>query len=312
MSRYWAPGAEPPGLLVLCWHNVEGTWCFPSRSGWGRRGLAAQLRLLQWAANVVPLDDALTRLQTGVPLPPRPVALTFDDGYADNLTLAVPMLERLGLPATFFLVPSLLSGTSGAWWETTAWAFATAARKELSWEGRIFPLEDRRQRRAAYTRVAESLKSRDAQARAAAVGSLTAALQPAGRGPGAGLYLDWAGAAELTARGFTVGSHTLTHAILSQESATEQERDLAASRALLSERLHVPVELLAYPNGTPRDFTETTTAAAARAGYQAAVTTIDGFNRASTPAFEIRRSVLYPERGALDLAMTLRDARRGG
>jgi hypothetical protein len=48
-------------LLVLGWHNVEGTACFPSRRGWGRRGLAAQLHLLRRAGSVVPLGDAPSR-----------------------------------------------------------------------------------------------------------------------------------------------------------------------------------------------------------------------------------------------------------
>src|SRR2546423_14531892 len=116
------------GLRVFAWHNVESSWCFPCRAGSGVRGLERQLRFLHHAANVVPLGDALQGLAEGRDLPPRAVAITFDDGYRDNLELAVPMLEALALPATFFLVPGLLSGSTQPWWEVLAWGFARASR----------------------------------------------------------------------------------------------------------------------------------------------------------------------------------------
>lgn len=298
-------------LLVLCWHNVEGTWCFPSRPGWGSRGLASQLASLRAAANVVALTEALDRLREGRALPPRAVALTFDDGYADNLRLAVPMLERFGLPATFFLVPGLLSAEVDAWWETTGWAFATATSPGLSWEGRQYPLSSLQERRSAYTAVAEELKRRDRRDRESAVDALVALLQPFGDPPGPGLYLDWGGAAALVARGFAVGSHTLWHAILAEEAPDEQEADLTRSRQLLTDRLGTGVDVLAYPNGTARDYTAATITAAQRAGYRFAVTTLDGRNDAGTPPYEIRRCVVYPQRGPADLLLAMRATRRG-
>jgi peptidoglycan/xylan/chitin deacetylase (PgdA/CDA1 family) len=63
------------------------------------------------------------------------VALTFDDGYLDNATVAAPMLRHAGLPATFFLVPEFLGGKSRPWWEELGWALAHATAPELHWQG---------------------------------------------------------------------------------------------------------------------------------------------------------------------------------
>jgi hypothetical protein len=115
-------------LIVLMWHNVEGTWCYPAAPGAGTRGLAQQLRRLKQLASVVPLEDALEALAAGRPLPSRAVAITFDDGYRDNLDLAAPLLQDLGLPATFFLVPGLLSYEVRPWWEIVV--------RGLPWRGR--------------------------------------------------------------------------------------------------------------------------------------------------------------------------------
>jgi peptidoglycan/xylan/chitin deacetylase (PgdA/CDA1 family) len=289
-------------LLVLGWHNVEPTWFFPARPDAGRRGLAGQLALLRRFANVVSLGTALRALAEGRPLPPRAVALTFDDGYRDSLQVAAPLLERLGLPATFFLVPGLLSRTTRPWWELVGWACQRAGQCQVGFEGRIIDLGDPARRRAAAGVVAELVKRRDQAARDAAVSGFVARCEPVGEPDDHALFLDWDQAMALASRGFAIGSHTLRHAILAWQAPAEQARDLELSRRRLEDRLAVPVEVLAYPNGTAGDYDHTTVAAVAQAGYAHAVTVIPGWNRPTTPRYEIRRVLQRPERGPAGLA----------
>lgn len=290
-------------LLVLAWHNVEPTWCFPARPGTGRKGMEEQLAFLARFANVVPLGDALRALDEGSPLPPRAVAITFDDGYRDQLELAVPMLERLGLLATFFLIPGLLSGMVRPWWEVLGWIFGCATRDVVVWEGRTVGLRGDAERRASLYTVSELLKRRDSQARHEAIEELADLCQPTGSLCDQAMFMDWAGARELARRGFTVGSHSQSHAILANESEAEQRSDLGLSRRQLTRELGVPVDLLGYPNGTALDYDQTTVAAARAAGYTHAVTTIAGWNHPSTPSFDVRRFVLQPERGVAGLSI---------
>jgi peptidoglycan/xylan/chitin deacetylase (PgdA/CDA1 family) len=290
-------------LLVLAWHNVEPTWCFPARRGAGTRGLERQLAFLGRVGNVVPLGDALRALGRGDPLPPRAVALTFDDGYQDQLELAVPMLERLGLPATFFLVPGLLDGTVHAWWEQLAWIFTRATRESMVWEGRTLGLRDHAERRASLAAAVKELKRRDRPARDAALEELLDRSAPQGKVEEQAAFLDWDGARQLARRGFTVASHSLVHSILAEEPGPEQERDLLVSRQQLEQELDLPVDLLAYPNGKRPDYSRATIAAAARAGYTHAVTTVEGWNHPVTEPYEVHRFVQQPERGAPGLAI---------
>ena len=283
-------------LTILGWHNVEGTWCFPSDPGAGEKGLYRQLRAIKRSTNVVDLETALDDLENDRPLPLRAFALTFDDGYRDNLTTAAPMLASLELPATFFLAPGLLSREPLGWWEGLASAFDASTCTTLSWREQTFSLTDGRAR-AAYDAISAALKKMNQERRLAEVAELIKALAPARQTDAGELFLDWDEAVQLTNWGMKVGSHSLDHAILANETPDVQESNLKQAKQLLEARLNVPVKLLAYPNGLQDDFDQVTERAAEEAGHTASVTTIAGSNSGSTPRYRLRRFVLYPERG---------------
>ncbi len=289
-------------LPVFCWHNVLPSWLTPVRADRSRTGFEQQLRVLASCFSVIPLDEALSRLESGATLPPRAAALTFDDGYRDALDVAAPALERLGLSATFFLVPGLLSRDVAPWWEVTAWAFARATRRQAVWEKHRLDLRDDAVRAHGCTAVLERLKLRDAAARDAAIAELVEALEPKGAVDENELFLDWGGARKLAAHsGVAIGSHTRSHPILSRESCETQLAELRASRIELEQGVDRPVTLLAYPNGQREDYDACTVSAARDAGYAYALTSRGGLNRTHTPRFELRRVALRPEKGVAGL-----------
>lgn len=297
------------GLMVLGWHNVEGSWCFPAAPGQGPRGMELQFRLLRAATNVVPLGWALNALDEGRPLPPRAVAITFDDGYRDNLTLAGPMLRRLRLAATCFLVPGILSGDVDPWWERLPWAMAGAKVDRIEWGAASYSVGSDEDRRRSFKDISKILKTRTHAERELAVDELVSLLGPAGEYRVHDQFLDWDGARALRGH-MELGSHTMHHAILARETAEEQADDLAESRRRLRERLDIGAEILAYPNGTSADFGPDTFAAAEQAGYSHAITTERGWTDASTHRYAINRRVMNPERGVRDLVKLLRDLPR--
>lgn len=291
-------------LLVLGWHNATGTYGFPAAEGAAERGLAQQMKTLARVANVLPLEQALQRLGEGGRLPARAVAITFDDGYRDNLDVAVPLLERLGLPATFFLVPRLLSGDVDAWWETIGWALESSTRTSLRWEDVSVSLVGEQARGAAYSEIVKRLKLRNQAARERSMDELLDLLEPAGERPS--LFMDWDGARELVRRGFSVQSHTRSHVVLSQEDAASQRRELCDARSELERGLDIEITTIAYPHGGRQHYTEETVAIAAEAGYRWGVTAREAFTTSATAPLEIRRCLVYPERGVRDLLAQLR------
>jgi peptidoglycan/xylan/chitin deacetylase (PgdA/CDA1 family) len=288
-------------LAILAWHNVEATWWYPSRPGQGVRGLVRQLRSLQRFANVVPLEPALDALAAGRPLPPRAVALSWDDGYRDSLELVAPLLERFQMPATFFLVPGLLSGEVRAWWELLAWAWARSPRNSVRWDGRDLPVAGPAGRRSLQW-LGLQLQAHSRAARDQRIAELLERLGAAGEPDDRGLFLDWSGAKQLAGRGFAIGSHSMYHAILGNEPVEEQQQDLSTSRARLEQELGVPIRLFAYPSGQANDYGPETVHAAARAGYTHAFTTRAGWNRPSTSVLEGHRVLIEPQRAFPNLA----------
>jgi peptidoglycan/xylan/chitin deacetylase (PgdA/CDA1 family) len=284
-------------LVIIGYHNVTPTAISAFPYDVGVRGLQAQLATLRDHASVLPLSRALIALANGDPLPARSVALTFDDGYTDALDVAVPLLQRYALPATFFLVPGFIERTCDAWWERLGWAVMSASRNEVLWRGRRMRLSRRWQRFVALEWLLGQLKRMDRATRDHSVEELVDRLSPIGRPPTPAMFLDWKGCREVAAHGIEIGSHSATHMILGNEDPDDQFQDLASSRKILESQLEVPIELLAYPNGRRTDYSRDTVRAAQRAGYTYAVTTEHGWNDVSTSPFELSRIIVSPRYG---------------
>lgn len=287
-------------LLVLGWHNIDSTPYAPAAPSTGQLGFERQLAVLDRIATIVPLAEAVDTLAAGGSLPPRAVALTFDDGYADCLDTVVPVLDERGMPGTFFLVSDILSGRVSAWWEDLADAVDRAEVLDVEWAGRTHDLSTPRARHGAHQALKRELKLVDGATRAAAVEAIAERIAPAAP-PRPPLFLDWDGARALAATGHGIGSHTVTHAILAREDHDAQLAELVESRHALEEGLGQTVDLLAYPNGKDGDYDERTMGFVEQAGYRAAITTRAGFAGSDASPFAMRRVLVTPHTNVGDL-----------
>jgi peptidoglycan/xylan/chitin deacetylase (PgdA/CDA1 family) len=286
--------------LVLGYHNVEPSWRFGGAAG-RFRNFTRQLSTLRRFTNIVPLEPALDALASGRPLPPRAVAITFDDGYRDNLALAVPVLERLEIPSTIFLVPQFLSGHVHAWWERLAWALRSARAREVTIDGERSSLSGARELKAALEKIERNLKVLDHRARLQAVEDLVDELEPTRPYNAERLFMNWDDARQLARAGVAIGSHTMEHVILARETEHDQRAELAESRNALESQLDVPVKLLAYPNGTRLDYDGTTIDLARSAGYSQALTTWGDLALPDSGKYEIPRRMVDPRQSAVRL-----------
>lgn len=298
-----APGGARSPLSVLIFHRVRPTRDLlfpgdPDASEFGRQ--------MQWIRdwfNVLPMEDAVAGLRSGR-LPARALVITFDDGYADNLTVATPILKRLGLPATFFVATGFVDG--GIMWnDSVIEAIRRYEQPSLELDAiglGTYATGNFDEKRSAISSLLGRLKYLPHPERMERVSALVTQLNvllPRG------LMLTSAQLGELAEEGMTIGAHTISHPILTQISPAEARREVAESREWLQSVVKDSVRFFAYPNGKPgRDYDETHVRIVREMGFAAAFSTSAGIASADCDLFQIPRFTPW-DRSALLFGLRL-------
>jgi len=239
--------------------------------------------------DVLTIEEAAERLQARR-APRNGLAITFDDGYRDNLTQAAPILARHGIPATIFLATGHIGTGIPMWFDQVAQALKTTeADAVVLGAGRPLELSSRSSRLVALQAALAHLKSLPDLERRRALDRLVATLSPRPFPDAEPVMLDWPGVAEIRRLGFSVGAHTISHPILSRVTAEQAWTEISGSKSTIERMLGEPVRAFAYPNGGAEDYTPAVVAQVRDAGFLCALTTRHGVNTAATPRFELRR-----------------------
>ena len=250
---------------------------------------------------VLPLEDAVARLQSGR-LPRRAACITFDDGYADWMTGALPALRQRNLHATFFITTGQFAGVQHCnglplWHERIQAAMLAHPGQVLEiGMASLGPqsMANVAERQALVVRLEQELKYLTLIAREQALLRLEAA---ASVRPESLLRMSAAQLRDLHSQGFGVGGHTVNHPILDYCNEVELVAEVAGAREQLAAILGGPVAGFAYPNGRPNaDFSRHHIEAVRRAGYSYAVTTHWGVANPNTSPFQIPRFTPWAQR----------------
>jgi len=246
------------GMRILMYHGV-GTNDFPTQT------FIAGLRFLRRNFDIVPLDSIIKKLLAGDPGTGREIALTFDDGLRNNLTVLYPILQRTETPAAFFVVPGLVERNEWLWThdarqrllsltDVDCYVFAGELQAPASeclgiidWMKAV----PNKQRIEIHQRIRDRTKS----------------FVPTPAQHEQFDLMTWDDLTSLDPRLITIGSHSMNHPILSMISEDEIQTEIVDSRRLLEERLQRPVEYFCYPNG---DY-DNKIVAAVRKTYTAAI-----------------------------------------
>lgn len=244
------------------------------------------------AANyaVLPLHVIVTRLREGAPLPRNCVAITFDDGYADNLE-AARTLNRHGLSGTFYITAGCMAG-GDPFWPTEIRglirAVPGAAIRLATLRGAIeIPLRNDDERQSAIKTVSRLFKTNPISVRE----RLRDQLRAAAGSPHLGCHmLTWDEIAEMRRLGMTIGAHTLTHPNLPSAGLADAAVEIGGSKKRLEEALGAPVTMFSYPNGgAERYCTSEVQQLVRRAGYAAATTSRNGFAGPESDPYALER-----------------------
>ena len=288
LFRALSPGGGRARLSILILHRVlpvadplfpgepHAQW-FDTMLGW----------LKAWF-NVLPLDEAIVRLNNGT-LPARAAAISFDDGYADNYQIALPILQKHGLPATVFVATGFLDG--GIMWNDAIIEMVRQA------PGRLIDLDrfglgrheiaSLPQRRAALDALIGQIKYVDATERTSLVERCVA--EVGGRLPDT-LMMSSGELRRLRQAGVDIGAHTISHPILASIPDDQARSEIIGGKAALEDILQEEVSLFAYPNGKPMtDYRAEHVEMVRDAGFKAAVSTVWGAADVQSDLFQLPR-----------------------
>ena len=273
-----APGGPRGRLHTLIFHRVlpERDPLFPGEVT--AEDFSAICSWLKTWFNVMPLNAAALQLREGR-LPSRAMAISFDDGYADNHDVALPILQRHGLTATFFVATGFLDG-GRMWNDAVIEAVRRCILPKLELEGTAastlgaLPLASLQDRRDAISRIINATKYLTPPERnqwVQAVVDRAAAPLPEN------LMMRSDQVRVMYRAGMDVGGHTVNHPILARLGTAELQQEISEGRRHLHDITGAPVTLFAYPNGKPGiDYDDRAVQAVRELGFSAAVSTTWG------------------------------------
>ena len=265
----------------------------PSCHGWAGyfRKLCLHLRKNYRVITAWELADAL---MNGGDVPERAVVLTFDDGYASNYHLALPILHELDLPATVFVTTGYVDGALLPWFVRLEIALARSEEEEIIIGHKVLPLRDEMERRAAYGWLcAEWKRLPHGQAMSwlaemeCSLGVTTEKLHdlPSHLAP-----MTWDMCREMKSGGLVdFGGHTHTHPVLARMDEESQGHELQRCAERLKAELGAAGSLFAYPNGKQGDFGTETMRQLKTAGFMGAFTMEEGFVQRSDVPLRLPR-----------------------
>lgn len=252
---------SPP--VILMYHGVTAS----QRAG-GAAGnhdgkhlafevFAEHLRLLRRTRRVVPLHQMVESLAHGE-VRDNEVAITFDDGYENNATVAAPLLADFRMPAAFFLTTGLVGTDEAIWTDKVEMAFDRTARRtvRLGATGDVLPLHSPQERRQALVQAKAMLKRLPADAFKDALAALLHDLGNPDVAPtGDYRFMSWDQARAMADAGFEMGAHTVTHPILSRMPFAQAAQEMLASRDRVKAECGACSTTFCFPNGKASDVT---------------------------------------------------------
>jgi len=263
---------------ILMYHNFSGPGATDPRA-LNTEGIRMQFAYLRRHYRVVPLLQLAERLAAGHALESTTVALTIDDGRRNCYEFLFPLLKEFELPATFFVVSSFIRGQDWIWTDKVMWlSEQTPAAVELlpgklestfRWLNGLHPVERNRQIAAMASRVGVSVP-KDCPAKYAPC--------------------SWNELREMADSGLVeIGSHTVTHPILSSITDEESASELAQSRSEIEAGVGREVRSFCFPNGMAEDYRPSQVRQVAAAGYACSVVAQPGMVRNGSDRYRLPR-----------------------
>jgi peptidoglycan/xylan/chitin deacetylase (PgdA/CDA1 family) len=280
-------------VRILAYHGID--WLSEPVVNWDGlqvrpRVFRSHLRELSRRYRVVPLSSVMDALTNGGGLPDDAVAITFDDGYRNNLTVAAPILKEFGFPATFFVSTGFADGTASPWWYRLREAVSNTPCDSISLpNGQPISLNKGTNRRLAAIEWERHLRSKPRCERTECLKDVFEDCRCKEGEHIAYPLMTRAEVRQLSEMGFEIGPHTVSHISMSHENKELIEDEIEASLSAVMDITGKPPTSYSYPHGAlPREYEDVLQMMKKR-GVHGAVTTVEGMNTHQDDIFRLKR-----------------------
>ncbi|MFQ5713585.1 MAG: polysaccharide deacetylase family protein [Candidatus Scalinduaceae bacterium] len=257
------------------------------------------MRYLREYTNPIRLSDIVQSIKQGKEIPSRSVAITFDDGFQNNFSVAFPILRKYEIPATFYLSTGFI-GTNRLFWVDEVEGLIRLTRKRnvnirVKDKEKNFFLDDKEKKIKAIREIKEEMKLISNEDKDFILKDLRKKLDvvPENIRESAMNYktMSWDEVREMNKEPLIeFGCHTINHVILSQVSEDVCEREIVESKRKLEQELDREVDLFSYPEGRRGDFNMSVISTLKKAGFQSSPTADWGWNKIpNTDPFYLHR-----------------------
>jgi peptidoglycan/xylan/chitin deacetylase (PgdA/CDA1 family) len=284
-----------PSVAILMYHSVmpDPDQHVDSLNGiiHSQSSFRQQMELLAREYHPISLDELTTQLRTGGSLHRRSVVITFDDGYSDNYEVAMPILNELGVPATFYVTVDCVENRKLPWPSRLRWTLhKTSLAQWTDSRGKAWNLTDSAIREQAYSAACGECCRLSGKIQDEYVDRFERDLDAAAPSSLRSLMMTFDQVKGLLRHGHVVGSHTMSHPNIVHVTEQEAHRELGESKQRLESRLGSPIKHFSYP--CPALFppwNEKTVEQCRASGYESAVTTHSGVIRLGDNPLRLKR-----------------------
>jgi len=290
-----AARVAPLSAVILMYHSIVEDPEVTRHSigiSQSRASFEAHMQILTRQFNPVTIEQIAQFAREGRPLPARSVAVTFDDGFADNYEVALPILSRYGVPAVVYIMVNAVATGTLPWYCRLRFALETTRKTEWRHpeEGGIYKIATTGERQAVLNMVWEMCARRTGAAQDELVRQVETSLEVEPLNARSGLMLNWDKVRALRKAGHVIGGHTLSHPNLAHVSAEEARAEIAGCKKELEEHIGESVDHFSYPHPALNPQWNSGTLEVTReAGFQSAVLTSCGPVRAGDDPLLLKR-----------------------
>lgn len=292
--HHWLYG----NCAVLLYHRVTNYSTDPQLLCVSPDNFDKQLKLVKQKYNCISIEELTDYLTSGKKIPRKSIAITFDDGYADNYLYGLPLLEKNNTQALFYISTGLLNTNTEYWWDAieriVLLSKTSPVKNEFILKGTKYNLNEIvLKRRLFYERLLAELRTMISSEREEKIAELAHIFSAqTHRQTHRSLSFE-----ELKALHQSdcavIGAHTHMHPSLAALSYEEQYNEIVTSKTILETILEEPIFHFSYPFGSNRDFNSDTVAVCKKLNFTTVAANYPGMvnkhsNKYYFPRFLVR------------------------